>query len=524
MKNIELKAILENFTEKELNLAYKDELLEGVNYLADSVKVTLGARGKNVLFNSRIGKPQITKDGVTVAREIHSDNPYQNMAIQIVREAAENTVKTSGDGTTTTIVLSQYLINKGFELLQNGYRFYELSREMDIARDEIIEDIKKSSYSIENHFTKLRNVATVSSNSAEIGDFIYDIMKDIGIHGAIEVKESGKTTDKIEKVMGIKVNKGFYAPHFVNDHKKMKWSVPNGYIVLFDDVVRTWNDIAPYVQRAQGSPVLFMVNEVEPTILQTLINNKMQNPNFNIMITEHDGFGDRKIEIMNDIAALTGATVASAEQEGDMGFAAEIVVTEDSTSILDGSANEEIVKNLIEDTKYKLSDDCEIELDDNEIKYYKRRMATLAGGVAIIHVGGATQVEMKERKDRIDDAVEAVKAAIDRGISIGGGYTLINCSKKYLGAPQLNTAEGKRLVYNSIREPFNQLCVNAGFSSENRIQGVIDGKGYNVITDTFEDIINYEIYDPTGVLIDSLTNAIAVAKSILSIECSIYNG
>jgi chaperonin GroEL len=239
MENIELKDILKGFSKKELNLAYKDELLEGVNYLADCVKVTLGARGKNVLFNTRMGKPQITKDGVTVARQVHSDNPYQNMAIQIVREAAENTVKTSGDGTTTTVILSQYLINKGFSLLQQGYKFYELSREMDLAKDEIIKEISKTSLSIEENFDKLRNIATVSSTSPEIGDFIYDIMKDIGIYGAIEVKKSGNVNDRIEKVMGVKVNKGFYAPHFVNDLKRLKWSVTDGFIVLFDDVVRT---------------------------------------------------------------------------------------------------------------------------------------------------------------------------------------------------------------------------------------------------------------------------------------------
>jgi chaperonin GroEL len=295
------------------------------------------------------------------------------------------------------------------------------------------------------------------------------------------------------------------------------------------------------VQKAQGSPVLFMVNEVEPTILQTLINNKMQNPNFNIMIVEHDGFGDRRIEIMNDIAALTGATVASADTQGDMGYAGEIIVTEDSTSILNGAADEEVVQRLIEDTRYKLSGDTELNLDDNEIKYYKRRMATLAGGVAIIHVGGATEVEMLERKDRIDDAVEAVKASIDRGISFGGGFTFITCNTKeinnnfkYLKSTSMDiygdnkiiegTYEGKRLVYNAIIEPFNQLCINAGVDPKLRITGLFQGKGYNVITDDFQTLDKYEIYDPTGVLIDSLTNAVAVAKSILSIECSIYNG
>lgn len=273
----------------------------------------------------------------------------------------------------------------------------------------------------------------------------------------------------------------------------------------------------------QSEPILFMVNEVEPTILQSLINTKLQVGNsFNIMFVEHDGFGDRKIEIMNDIAALTGATVATADELGTMGVAEEVIVSEGHTSILGGHPDDQLVQELIEDTKYKLSEECDLELDDDEIKYYKRRLATLAGGVAIIHVGGVTEVEMSERKDRIDDAVEAVRAAIDRGISIGGGYAFNKVSMSLLD--NHTTKHGHNLVAESIKQPFTQLCLNAGVEAEKRRDGLIKGKGYDVITDKLVDLEDYTIYDPTGVLIDSISNAVAVAKSVLSIECSIYNG
>ena len=525
METNQLEQVLDNFTETEISLAYKDKLLEGVNYLADVVKVTLGARGKNVLFNGRLGKPLITKDGVTAARQVRSDDPYENMAIQIVREAAENTVKTSGDGTTTTLILSQYLINNGFKLLQEGVKFYDLSREMDEGKDYIVQRLMDKTMKIEDHFEKLRYVATVSSTSEEIGNYIFQIMENIGIYGAIEVKKSGNVKDKLDQVKGIKISKGFYAPHFLNDLKRNRWQVKDPYIVLFDDTVRTWQDIQPYMEQLekQSEPILFMVNEVEPTILQSLINTKLQVGNsFNIMFVEHDGFGDRKIEIMNDIAALTGATVATADELGTMGVAEEVIVSEGHTSILGGHPDDQLVQELIEDTKYKLSEECDLELDDDEIKYYKRRLATLAGGVAIIHVGGVTEVEMSERKDRIDDAVEAVRAAIDRGISIGGGYAFNKVSMSLLD--NHTTKHGHNLVAESIKQPFTQLCLNAGVEAEKRRDGLIKGKGYDVITDKLVDLEDYTIYDPTGVLIDSISNAVAVAKSVLSIECSIYNG
>ncbi len=440
----------------------KEDLIKGVNKIADVVKVTLGAKGKNVLFNNRDGKPQITKDGITAARQVFSINPFENMAIQIVREASEQTVKTSGDGTTTTIILARYIINKGFELLSSGkISYYELAKQIDETKDLIINKIKERSLKIEENFDKLLHVATISSSNKQIGSFIYDIMEEIGIYGSIEVKSSNNTKDVIDKVKGIKTSKGFYAPHFVTDRLKMEYRMNDVHIVLIDDTVRSFqNDILPYIEEAPGRPILFFVNDIEPTTLQTIINNKVANPQmFNIMFVEHDGFGDRRIEIMNDIAAMTGASVGNAEDFGEMGFAKEVIVDENSTSILGGSIDEDIVNRLVEETQYKLTND---ELDEDQKKYYRRRLATLKGGVAVIHVGGITEVEMKEKKDRIDDAVEAVKSAIDRGISVGGGYTFINICNDLNNE---NNKEGEQVIINSLIQPFIQLCNNADSNS-----------------------------------------------------------
>ena len=500
----------------------KYELIKGVNKLADVVKVTLGAKGKNVMFNNRENKPQITKDGITAARQVFSTNPFENMAIQVVREASEQTVKTSGDGTTTTIILARYIIEEGFKLLMSGkYSYYQLSKQLDTARDLVIQMIKNKSLDVETHFDKLRHIATVSSSSNEIGSFIYDIMEDIGIYGSVEVKSSNNTKDKIDKVKGIKISKGFYAPHFVNDRLKMEFKMSGVSIVLFDDTVRSFsNDIMPYINELNGEPILFLVNDIEPTTLQTIINNKIANPSlFNIMFVEHDGFGDRRIEIMNDIAAMTGATVGDCKNLGDIGYAEEVIVDEESTSILGGNIEEDIVNRLVEETQYKLTND---ELDQDERRYYRRRLATLKGGVAIIHVGGMTEVEMKEKKDRIDDAVEAVKSAIDRGISIGGGHTFIHIADKLSND---DNNEGESILFGSLIQPFIQLCKNGDIDHNLRLNQLIvnPSLGYDVINDELTPLNEYTVYDSTGVLIDSLSNAVAVAKSILSVECSLYN-
>jgi len=511
------------------DLTIKEKLLNGVNTLVDNVKVTLGAKGKTVLFKDRLTqRPRITKDGVTVAKQVFSKDQIEHMAIEIVREAAEKTVRTSMDGTTSTCILAQYLINEGFKILAKGKSFYELSKEMDEQLVKVIENIKSKSLAIESNMDRLLDVATVSSNNKEIGRFIFDIISEIGIYGHIEVKNSNNVKDKIDKVKGIKYHKGFYAPQFVSDLKKMQWKFSNVYIVLFNDTIRSMEDLEPYFQTINGDgsgklvkthPILFVVNDVEPVVLQTLINNRLMYPTqFNVMFTEHDGFGNRKIEIMNDIAALTSASESNAEEPGQIGFAQEVIVDEDTTSILGGLAEVKIVNELVELTKDKLNDP---DIDESDKLYYKRRLATLAGGVAVIHVGAPTEVEMKEKKDRIDDAVGAVLSSIERGVSVGGCYTFIKCQKELSKEPGLK--EGHRLVNDALFAPFKQLCINADIEKEIKtIQDrILAGYGYDLISNEFYRLDSYNVYDPTGVLIDALSNAVSVAKSILSIEKAI---
>jgi chaperonin GroEL len=400
---------------------------------------------------------------------------------------------------------------------------------MDEAKDDAIKLIKEKSLSIEANFEKLLHVASISASDNTIGDFIYDIIQDIGIYGHIEVKSSGNTKDRIDKVKGIKYHKGFYAPQFLSDLNKMQWKASKVYIVLFDDTVRTMGDLDPYIKSINGddqghlvknNPILFVVNDVEPVVLQTLINNKLMYPaNFNIMITEHDGFGDRKTEIMNDIAALTSASRGTAEEFGQIGFAEEVIVDEDTTSILGGLSESGIVDELIHITKTRLEDE---DISESDKVYYKRRLATLAGGVAVIHVGAPTEVEMKEKKDRIDDAAEAVKAAIDRGISIGGGYTFVQCALELMNNGINKPGYG--LLLDSLLAPLRQLCKNSDLEYKEIFTGLQKGdKGYNVVSNRFYPIEDYNVFDPTGVLIDSITNATSVAKSILSIEKAIHN-
>lgn len=530
-----LKSVINNLSEKDLELGCKDRLLKGVNKLAEYVRVTLGSKGKNVMFN-KFEKPKITKDGVTVCRQVKSIDTVENMAIDVVREAAENTVKSSGDGTTTTILLAEYIILAGMVALQKGVSYYELSRQLEEATQFVINSFKENSLSIEDNFDKLLNVATISANDEQIGQLIFDIIKQISIYGHIEVKKSENITDIIETANGIQIHKGFYAPHFVSDTTKMKWHVQDGaYIVIFEGTLRAMTDLTPFIYAVNGKkdehgelvtneqghvltdknhPILFLVDEVEPVLLNTLIRNKISSNIFNIMIVQHDGFGDRKLEIMNDIAALTGAEISDKNYKGDVGYCEEILVTEDRTSILGGAKEEDVVKDLVIETKEALTNP---EIVDKDKVYYRRRLATLLGGVSVIHVGGITEVNRDERKDRIDDAVEAVRAAINRGISIGGGYSHLVAKEKLNS--KLDT-KGAEIISTALLQPFKQLCKNSDANYEDTLKSLIDdkNKGFDVITNSLVDLKDYKVYDSTGVLIDALQNALSVAKSILSTE------
>lgn len=533
-----INTLIKNLDELEVSLGSKDEIIKGVVLLAEMVKVTLGAKGRNVMYVDAMGYPKITKDGVTVTRNVFSKNKYQQMAIDVVREAAEKTVRSSGDGTTTTIILAEALILRGIEAMQKGMSYYELSREIDKIVDIVVDKVKENSIDVRssNDLEKVKNVATVSSNSEEIGTLIYDIISRIGFYGNIEVKKSKKSKTTFEVVEGIKLHKGFMAPQFVNDKDNMKWHVKDGvYIVLYNGTIRSFKDIYPYVNEVNGErdeegnlvlddegnpkpihnrPILFIADDVEKTILTSIIQNKLANPNINWMFVEHDGMGERKQELMTIVETLTSAQAGDVEVIGSVGYAEEVIVDSEFTSILNGLKVEDEVENMVASCKDRLQQE---DISKSDLIFYRKTLAALTGGIAVIHVGGTTDVEMVETKDRIDDAVEAVRSAIEHGVCLGGGYTALKINseiRKEVKSPITN------MMSEVLIEPFKQLCKNADIDNYKglRLQILSSSghKGYDLKDNTLYPIENYKIYDSAGVLIDSLKNAASVAKSILS--------
>ena len=531
------------FFTDELDDTYgsKLKLLYGVNYLVEMISVTLGAKGRTVLYNDRMtNKPRVTKDGVTVANNVSHPDAFVTMAIDIVKEASQQTVKTSGDGTTTTALFARYLINVGHYLMEKlNMSYYEVSMLFDQLKNEYVNAVNSLSLNVEEHFEKLLNVATVSSNDNEIGELLYSILNEIGIHGFIEVKKSSNTSDKIETVTGIKLHKGFIAPQFVNNKVKMEYKAENVFIVPINEVLRTIDQVRipmQYItdQTGNSNPnILFLVNDIESTLLSSLITTKVSNPSLNIMFVENDGFGDRKIDILNTIVTLTSGGGLQVNNESlPIGFAEEVIVNADYTSIINGHVNEPLLESEIEDTEYKLANYEELELEPNEVAYLKRKLSFLKGGSAVIHVGGMTEVEMIERKDRIDDAVEALRAAVNGGICVGGGYTLnqvYNMLDETAFKHMLSKYDEETqniiltVLFFTVLEPVRQLCKNSDFDFNVVLNNLNESKGYNAISNSFHELDEYEIYDPARVLVDSFSNACAVAKSILSIKRSLYN-
>lgn len=528
---------LTNETRTKINPA-REKLIKGVNTLADTVKVTLGARGRTVLFNKKrdfedtVGYPVITKDGVTVAKQVHSEDPYENMAIQIVREAAQKTVDSSGDGTTSTTVLAQYLIKNGFKLLDNStMSAWELAEEFDNAVNKAIELIESYSIPVENNFEYLKKVATISSNDSKIGQMIYDVMTEIGVYGDIEPKKTDLAATEVELVKGMKLHKGYFSPWMCTDFEKMEWVVNEPYILVFDDVIRDMNDIAPYIQSAvyeNGSvaPLFIYAKDVAKTALERIKQWKMVNPR-DLVIVEHDGFGDRKDILVDDLCVITGAVPVDANSNvypsEVLGRSRSISVTQKYTSIIDGYYDEDEVAATVE-TIEKIIESRN--LSGVELKFHQKRLANLVGGIAVINVGGQTKVQMEEEYARIEDAVLAVKAAIKKGVSVGGAYTWEKVANDIL-SQEKSQNEAYLLIFKSMKEILSLLLSNAGESyreQDIRNSILLEDKAYDLKTRQFYNKDEYPVFDATSVLIDSLVNSAAVAKSVLTIEKSIYNG
>lgn len=510
-----------------------ESILRGVNTLADTVKQTLGTKGRTILFNDENNRTHITKDGVTVARHIMAEDSYENMIITVLREASLKTMKSSGDGTTTTMILAQYLINEGLKLLEEGISYYELSKQIDNAVNHVIDYINSKSIKIEDNPKLLKEIASISANDENIGKFIYSIVEDIGLYGNIEVKESQYSETRVDKTQGMKLHKGWIENFMVNDTREMSFKADNCHILIIDDVIQSMTDIDKYIQAVAGKPLVVFCNEIsDMTLKQIEKMNQAIGPK--TCFVTNDGHGDRKMLLMNDLAALTSAYVIGAKDPfklDNLGFASQVKVDELYTSILGGKADNEMVQQLIEEIIEILSDDenaDETIITPVDRKFHKKRLANLTGGVAVIHVGGKTQMEMKELKDRFDDAVLAVESAIKQGINIGGGSTYICCQKDLNRSFKPELGRGYKLVLDALDSPFKQLLINADLFNQfefyknqltkNYALDLRDNKLYKI-----KDA-KYTVYDPSSVLIDALVNASTVSKSLLSIKDILYDG
>lgn len=509
-----------------------ETILKGVNTIANTVKQTLGTKGRTILFNDENNRTHITKDGVTVARHIMSDDDYENMVITVLREASLKTMKSSGDGTTTTMILAQYLVTEGLNLLSEGANYYELSKQIDEAVKDVTAYIKEQSIKIESNPELLREIAAISSNDESLGDFIYSLVEEIGLYGDIEVKESQYSETRVDKTKGMKLHKGWMETFMVNDAREMSFKADGCHVLIIDDTIQAVTDIDQYIKHLMGKPLVVFCDEITDMTLSQ-IEKFLSSTGAPICFVQNDGHGDRKQLLMNDLAALTSAYVIGAQDEfhpSNLGFADQIKVGEWHTSIIGGDSDDELIEQLIEEINTILDDDDNVDetlLTTVDRKFHKKRLANLTGGVAVIHVGGRTQMEMKELKDRFDDAVLAVESAIKQGVNVGGGSTYINCQKQ-LGNRYKEQGRGYKLIIDAIAAPFKQLLINAELLNKFDFykKELTKGKALDLRDNKLYKLneSKYTVYDPSSVLIDSLTNATAVAKSLLSIKDILYDG
>ena len=505
-------------------------LFAGVSKLADAVKVTMGPRGRNVLIQKSYGAPHITKDGVSVAREIELVDPLENMGAQLVKEVASNTADEAGDGTTTATVLAHSIFKEGLRNITAGANPIEVKRGMDKASAAIIEELQKMTKEVKDK-KEIAQVATISANSDEtIGNLIAEAMDKVGKDGVITVEEAKGINDDLEVVEGMQFDRGYLSPYFVTNSEKMTCEMENPIILLTDAKINSLKDLVPMLEQVQqsGRPLLIIADDLEGEALATLVLNRLKGV-LNIVAVKAPGFGDRKKEMLKDIAILTGATLITEELGltlekatlADLGQATRVVIDKDNTVIVDGKGNKDAVAARVNEIKTQVSTTTS-EYDKEKLQ---ERLAKLAGGVAVIKVGAATETEMKEKKDRVDDALSATKAAVDEGIVIGGGAALIKASQ----AASLNLSGdeevGAQIILRAVFAPMKQIAQNAGFDA-----GVVADKiahateanlGFNAATGEYVDMLEAGIIDPLKVARVALQNATSVASLLLTTEATV---
>ncbi|HKK75521.1 MAG TPA: chaperonin GroEL [Saprospiraceae bacterium] len=510
----------------------RESLRAGVDALANAVKVTLGPKGRNVVIQKSFGAPQITKDGVTVAKEIELENAVENMGAQMVKEVASKTADIAGDGTTTATVLAQAMINAGLKNVTSGANPMDLKRGMDKALKSVVAHLNEQSEIIGDDFEKVRQVGSISANNDdEIGSLIADAMKRVSKDGVITVEEAKGTETYVDEVIGMQFDRGYLSPYFVTDTDDMIVEYENPYILIHDKKVSNLQDIVPILEKAAGAgrPLLIIAEDVESQALGVLVVNRLR-AQLKIVAVKAPGFGDRRKAMLEDIAILTGGTVIS-EEKGyklenteleHLGSCEKLVVDKDNTTIVNGAGSDEMIEARINQIKQQI----ETTTSDYDREKLQERLAKLAGGVAVLYVGAATEVEMKEKKDRVDDALHATRAAVEEGIVAGGGVALvrtISAIKNMKGDNEDETI-GIQIVKKALESPLRTIANNAGVEGSVVLQRVMNSRGdtgYNARTDKFEDLKKAGVIDPTKVTRIALENAVSIASMVLTTECVI---
>ena len=512
----------------------RDGLKRGVDALANAVKVTLGPKGRNVIISKSFGAPQVTKDGVSVAKEVELEDALENMGAQMVKEVASKTNDLAGDGTTTATVLAQAIVKEGLKNVAAGANPMDLKRGIDKAVKFIVADLEKQAKKVGNSSEKIRQIASISANNEEtIGELIAEAFGKVGKEGVITVEEAKGTDTYVDVVEGMQFDRGYLSPYFVTDSDKMIADLENPYILLFDKKISNLQEILPILEPVaqSGRPLLIIAEDVEGQALATLVVNKLRG-GLKIAAVKAPGFGDRRKAMLEDISILTGGTVISEErgfslENADLemlGTAETVTIDKDNTTIVNGSGKASDIKARINQIKSQI----ESTTSDYDREKLQERLAKLAGGVAVLYVGAASEIEMKEKKDRVDDALNATRAAVEEGIVAGGGVALVRAQKTLEKISDLNLDEvtGIQIVSRAIEAPLRTIVDNAGGEGSVVINKVTEGKGdfgYDAKSDVFVDMLKAGIIDPKKVTRVALENAASVAGMILTTECALID-
>ena len=512
----------------------RELLKSGVDQLANAVKVTLGPKGRNVVIGKKFGAPQITKDGVTVAKEVELEDNFENAGAQLVKSVASKTGDDAGDGTTTATILTQAIVTEGLKNVTAGANPMDLKRGIDKAVDKVVEHIKNSAEVVGDNYDKIEQVATVSANNdPEIGKLLADAMRKVSKDGVITIEESKTRETSIGVVEGMQFDRGYLSGYFVTDTDKMECDMENPYILLYDKKISNVKDFLPILQPAaeSGRPLLVIAEDVDSEALTTLVVNRLR-AGLKICAVKAPGFGDRRKAMLEDIAVLTGGVVISEEKGLSLdkatlemlGTAKKVTISKDNTTIVDGAGEKEAIKNRVAQIKNEIA----ASTSSYDKEKLQERLAKLSGGVAVLYVGANSEVEMKEKKDRVDDALCATRAAMEEGVVVGGGTTYIRAQEalKDLKGENADEQTGINIVCRAIEEPLRQIVANAGGEGAVVVNNVREGKGdygYNARKDVYEDLRAAGVIDPAKVSRVALENAASIAGMFLTTECLIVD-